>query len=286
MARRLAEAGHEVHVWARKRSFRKKALPPSFIRAATLADLAGRVDVIVTIVGGPADVEAVMLGPGGILASARPGTIVVDCTTSSPALARRLAALGERHLVSVLDAPVSGGPAAAEQGTLSLMVGGEPRVLETIRPVLSCLGPNVVRHGGPGAGQAAKLTNQVLLAGMMAGLVEAFEMGRRQGLDSASLLASLSTGIGSSPLLHFLWPRLAASDMAPGFAVDYMVKDLQLAVDAGALQEREFPVVSATLRQYRALAERGFGGAGTQTLMLTRGAGWSSTAPDANPRSG
>ena len=275
MAFRLLAAGHELSVWARHQQSAEALLAAGARWAASPGDLAAESDAVVTMVGGPLDVAAVYDGEPGIIACARPGTLLIDCTTSSPQVARRLAADARERDLRMLDAPVSGGPTGAERGELSIMVGGAAVDLAHAQPLLAALGATIVHQGDAGAGQAAKLANQVLLASSMAGIVEAFEAVIRLGLSPDTAIRSLEAGIARSPLLAYVWPRLRDGDLAPGFRITHFVKDLELALDAVGQDGAQLVATEGVLARYRLLESDGFGEAGTQALLLaTRGTAW------------
>ncbi|MFI6499580.1 NAD(P)-dependent oxidoreductase [Nonomuraea typhae] len=186
-------------------------------------------EVVVTMLPYPDDVERVY---AEVFEAAAPGTVAVDCSTSSPALARALAERGAARGIAVLDAPVSGGPAGAHAGSLSVMVGGEAAALERIRLVLGAVAGTVVHHGGPGAGQVAKLVNQTLVAGVTLAACEAYALAEQGGLDIDKALASVRPGVAGSPLMEFIWTRLRSGDLEPGFKLDHFLKDLGLAREA------------------------------------------------------
>ncbi len=287
MARRLIDAGHELHFWSRRWDDGGELIAAGARRCEDRRDLASTVEAVVTIVGGPDDVRSVYLGEDGLLSALGPGRIAIDATTSSPELARDIAATAATRDIAALDAPVSGGPIAAADGTLSIMVGGEAGDVERARPVLAVLGRSVVHVGPAGSGQAAKLVNQVLLAGSTAGIVEAFALADRLGLDPRVVADALGAGIAASPLLGYLWPRLAAGDFEPGFSVDHMRKDLTLALGAAGGETAGLPTTEGVLARYRLLAEDGYGGAGTQALLqASRRTGWQTdgTSATADPR--
>jgi 3-hydroxyisobutyrate dehydrogenase len=201
-----------------------------------------------------------------VVDEAAPGAIVVDTSTSSPALARRIAEVGERKGVAVLDAPVSGGPGGARAGTLAIMVGGDPDAFARASGVLEAFG-TVIRHMGPaGAGQATKLTNNLLAATHMAVLGEAVAFARREGLDPAAVYEVVSSGTGDSRVLRNRFPVAgvlehapASNDWAALFPVDLLIKDVGLAVAAAADNGLELPLTALALERYEEAREAGFG---------------------------
>lgn len=265
MLRHLVAAGHPVTVYAR-RPGAAAAFPEADV-AATPAELASRSDVVITIVGEPPDVEQVILGADGVLAGARPGSLLVDCTTSSPALAARIASEAAARGLDALDAPVSGGPAGAERASLSIMLGGSDDAVARAMPILSRLGTTIVHHGPPGAGQSAKVANQILVGLSMLGLSEAFLFAEASGLRPERVLETLGAGIVGSDLLRVMWPKVAAGDFEPGFRVEHLIKDLGLALDAGHAATLSMPGTALTRELYHAVRAAGYAGKGTQALI-------------------
>jgi 3-hydroxyisobutyrate dehydrogenase len=273
MAQRLVADGHSLALWAR-RPIDERLLDeldqPAV--AATPADLARHCRLVFTIVGGPTDVAEIYLGLDGLVEGARTGSALVDMTTSGRALAQSIASALAGRGVRVLDAPVSGGPIRARDGTLAMMVGGDAAALEGVRPVLSVLASHIVLHGTSGAGQSAKLANQVLVAGTMLGLAQAWELGLNAGLDPVALGATLHAGIAGSTLSDWAWGRAVAADRSPGFAVRHLIKDLELVSSELRGESSDQSLVGLALTRYRAIAADGGAEEGTQSLLLCRGA--------------
>ncbi|WP_238011656.1 NAD(P)-dependent oxidoreductase [Dactylosporangium sp. AC04546] len=269
MAGRLIEAGHQVGVHNRTRAKAEPLLALGAEWAGSVAEAARDRDVVVTMLSYPQDVAAAYEAPDGILAVAAPGTIAIDMSTSSPGLARRLAELAAGGpLAAVLDAPVSGGPAGARGGTLSIFVGGDADAVARIRPLLEALGTTVVHHGPAGSGQAAKLVNQALVANVTQGVCEAFAAAEAAGLEPDRVLESLRVGVAGSPLLDFAWTRLAAGDLEPGFKVAHLAKDLRLALDEVG-DARELPGTAQVYALCQAVVDALGGDRGTQALITT-----------------
>jgi 3-hydroxyisobutyrate dehydrogenase len=237
------------------------------VREETVAALARAAEVVITIVGYPQDVEAVYLAPGGLVAQARPGALLVDMTTSSPALARRIAAAAAERGLCALDAPVSGGERGAREAVLSIMVGGDEAAFERARPILACMGRTIVRQGGPGAGQHTKLANQVAIASGMLAVCEALSYAKGVGLDPGRVLESIGGGAAGSWSMTNLAPKMLAGDMAPGFFVKHFVKDLELALGEAGAHGLDLPGLAAAARLYRGLLASGAGELGTQALI-------------------
>jgi 3-hydroxyisobutyrate dehydrogenase len=264
----LQQAGHVVTLYARNPASVADLVAAGATLAPTPAAVAAASEVVFTIVGMPADVEAIYLGADGLVGGAQPGTILVDMTTSSPELARRIAAAGAERGVAVLDAPVSGGPRGAETASLSIMVGGPPETLEAVRRLLETLGTTIIHHGVAGAGQNAKIANQIAVGGGMIGICEAFLYTRANGLNPETVLETLGAGIAGSDLMRYMWPRLAVGDMEPGFRVEHMIKDLGLALEAGHEVLIALPGTALVKELYQAVQAAGGAGKGTQALIL------------------
>jgi 3-hydroxyisobutyrate dehydrogenase len=273
MAGHLIEAGYPLVVHNRTRERAQPLLDRGASWCEKPGDLAAQSEVIITIVGFPTDVESVYLGEEGLLAAAAPGTIAIDMTTSSPALAKRIAAEGSVRSVAVLDAPVSGGDTGARNATLSIMVGGDAAAFSRARPILEVLGSTITLLGGPGAGQHTKMCNQIAIAAGMLGVCEAMHYARSSGLDPARVIETIEHGAAASWSLSNLMPRALSGDFAPGFKVKHMVKDLAIALESAAELGLDLPGLELAHRTYRTLEESGAGEDGTQALLRTYRAG-------------
>lgn len=268
MAGHLLDAGYDVVVHSRTRHKAEGLLAAGARWAQTAGEASTGVDAVVSIVGYPDDVEQVYLGEGGVVERAKPGTVLIDMTTSSPALARRIAdAAVERGLLA-LDAPVSGGDVGARNATLTIMVGGSEEAFERAAPLLSVLGPNVVLQGEAGAGQYCKMANQIAIAGSMFATVELIAYARAVGLDPERVLRSVTAGSAASWSLANLAPRILRGDMAPGFFVKHFIKDLRIALDSAEEAGVELPATRLAEQMYSRLAEHGGADLGTQALSL------------------
>jgi 3-hydroxyisobutyrate dehydrogenase len=268
MVGHLLDAGHDVTVHNRSRS----RADPLIARGARWADhpagVADGAELVGLMVGVPADVADVALGPDGVIAHLSTGATLIDFTTSDPALAIELAEAGAQRSVGVLDAPVSGGDVGARAGTLSIMVGGDADVVASARPILELVGGTIVHQGPAGAGQHTKLVNQILIAGTMMGLCEALIYARGAGLDPATVLESVGGGAAASWSLANLAPRILAGDLAPGFFVEHFVKDLGLALDHATRMGLDLPSLALARQLDSSLADHGGGRDGTQALVV------------------
>lgn len=266
MAGHLLAAGHEVRVHTRTRAKAEPLLAAGARWAESPAEAADGADAALSMVGYPSDVAEVWRGPRGFLRVARPGQLLVDLTTSDPALARELAAEAAARGAEALDAPVSGGDRGAREATLSIMVGGSRAAFDRARPVLGLLGRTIVLQGGPGAGQLCKLANQVAIASGMVAVCEALAFARATGLDPATVLESISGGAAGSWGLSNLAPRVLKGDFAPGFYVRHFTKDLGLALAAARASGVALPGLELAARLYAEVEKAGDGDLGTQAL--------------------
>lgn len=268
MCRHLMNAGCTATVYNRSPEKAQALIEAGAKFAASPRAVAEASQVVFAIVGFPSDVRQVFLGEDGILAGSKPGTIVVDMTTSEPALAREIHAAAKARAVHALDAPVSGGDLGARNATLSIMVGGEPEVFEAVRPLFECMGKTIVYQGSPGAGQHTKMVNQILIAGAMVGVCEALLYGYRAGLDMETVFKSVSTGAAGSKALEVLGPRIMRGDFEPGFYVEHFIKDMGIALQEARAMHIALPGLALVQQLYIALQAQGYGRKGTQALLL------------------
>ena len=267
MCRHLIDKGFTTTIWSRTRSKAEALLAAGATWADGPSSVADASDVVFTMLGYPSDVRQVIAGDSGVLAGGRPGAIVVDMTTSEPSLAVELATTAASRDVHMLDAPVSGGDIGARNGTLSIMVGGDPNAFDAVRPCFDILGSTVILQGGPGAGQHTKAVNQTLIASNMVGVCEGLLYARRAGLDVESVLASVAPGAAGSWSLSNLAPRILRDDFAPGFIVDHFVKDMGIALAEAKRMRLSLPGLALAEQLYVALQAAGRGTDGTQALI-------------------
>ena len=268
MVANLLKAGHEVTVYTRTKAKADGLLALDAKWASSPAESARGADIAISMVGYPNDVEEVWRGPQGFMSSAKPGCVLVDMTTSSPALARSLAAEASAKGFGPLDAPVSGGDRGAREGTLTIMAGGAQTDFDFAQPVFAAMGKTIVLQGAPGTGQLCKLANQIGIASGMIAMSEALAFAHATGLNLETTLRSISGGGASSWALLNLAPRVLKGDFDPGFIVEHLVKDLRIArSDAKELGEL-LPLVDLCLARYEALVDAGHGRKGTQGVYL------------------
>jgi len=232
MAGHLAKNGHEVTVYNRTTA-RAEAWCQEFggRSAATPADAARNVDIVFSCVGNDDDVREVLLGADGVLNSISSSSIIVDHTTSSATVAREVALTAGGKSAGFLDAPVSGGQAGAEKGQLAVMVGGTTDDFERAVPVIDCYAKAITHIGPVGAGQLAKMVNQICIAGVVQGLAEGLHFAKKAGLDPAVVIESISKGAAQSWQMENRWQTMVDDEFDFGFAVDWMRKDLAIALD-------------------------------------------------------
>jgi 3-hydroxyisobutyrate dehydrogenase len=268
MCGHLLAAGFEATVFNRSRDKAEGLLEKGARWAHSPCDVAKVSDVVFSIVGFPSDVRAVILGEQGALAGSRPGTILVDMTTSEPSLAVEIAQRAAEKNVASIDAPVSGGDVGAREARLSIMIGGDKQVVDALAPCWQAMGKTIVHQGGPGAGQHTKMVNQVLVAASMIGVCEALLYGYRAGLSLNAVLESVGSGAAGSWSLSHLGPRIIAGNFAPGFLVDHFIKDMGIALAEAKRMKIMLPGLALAHQLYIALAAQGHGRDGTHSLEL------------------
>jgi 3-hydroxyisobutyrate dehydrogenase len=268
MSRNLRQAGYDVTVWNRTAAKMAEAEAEWGAKtAASPKEVAAHSDVVITMVGDTPDVKEVVAGEEGVLAGARPGTVLIDMSTISPAATRELAGLAQEKGVAMLDAPVSGGDVGARNGTLSIMVGGEEEVLGKVRPILEVMGKTIVHCGLIGAGQTVKACNQILCGLNLLGMVEALAFAKKAGVDLEKMIQVTSQGAGGSWALSNYGPRVIKGDLDPGFSVRFQQKDLRIVLHEA--ERMELPLLgTATVQQLlRSVQAHGGNEDGTQSLI-------------------
>lgn len=259
MALNLIKAGHGLTVYARRPAAIEPLLKAGARAASSPAEVAKGAVVIFTVVTATADVEEVICGQEGIIQGARPGAVVVDMSTISPAstriLADRLASVG----VEMLDAPVSGGEVGAKEGSLSIMVGGKEEVFKRVLPLLSCLGKRIVHIGPSGAGQVAKACNQMVLLLTLQGLAEAFTFARASEIDPRRVSLALAGGMAASRMLEVMGERMIERDYHAGVEARLHYKDIQIVLDEAAKLGLALPGSALVTQFFNGLIGRGGG---------------------------
>jgi 3-hydroxyisobutyrate dehydrogenase len=267
MAGWLAKKGHSVTVYNRTAAKAEKWCQQHGGQlAATPAAAAQGVEIVFSCVGDDPDLREIALGSGGVIAAMRSGTTFCDHTTASAEVAREIAAAGAKRGVRCLDAPVSGGQAGAENGKLTVMVGGEPIAFATAEPVIRSYA-QAVRHLGPaGSGQLTKMVNQIAIAGVVQGLAEALNFARKAGLDVATVVDTISKGAAQSWQMENRWKTMSDGKFDFGFAVEWMRKDLRICLQEARNNGAELPVAALVDQFYADIA--GMGGKRWDTSSL------------------
>lgn len=267
MATHFLNAGYQVLVYTRTKEKAEELLARGAVWKERISDLAAASEVIITMVGYPSDVEEVYLGEEGIVSHAKPGTFLVDMTTSKPSLAKKIYEEAKEKSLYSLDAPVSGGDVGAREARLTIMVGGDQEAFDSVEPLFKIMGTNVVLQGGPGAGQHTKMCNQICIATNMIGVCEAIAYAKKAGLDPARVLTSIEAGAAGSWSLSNLAPRMIAGNFAPGFYVKHFIKDMGIALEAAKEMGLLTPGLELSKALYEELASKGEQDSGTQALI-------------------
>lgn len=267
MARNILKAGFPLRVWNRTASRMDELAAEGAGPASSPGDLAFHSDIIITCVSDTSDVEQVLLGEGGVIHGARPGSLVIDMSTISPQATQRIAAqLAQRH-VHMLDAPVSGGSEGAARGTLSIMVGGDVAQFERALPVLQTMGKTITHLGPIGAGQTTKLVNQILVVGHALAMSEALLFAQAGGVDLRKALEAVASGAAGSWMLSNRGPQILARDWRPGFTIDLQQKDIRLVLQEADRLGVPLPGTALIHQLYRTLQARGLGHEGNHALI-------------------
>jgi 3-hydroxyisobutyrate dehydrogenase len=267
MAGHIMAAGFPLHIYTRTKEKAAELIEKGAVWEGSVAALAENVDVLITIIGTPNDVEEVYLGDDGILNHARAGSYVIDMTTSSPTLAVNIAEVAEKKGIHALDAPVSGGDVGAKNAKLAIMVGGNEADFNAVLPIFETMGENIVLQGEAGAGQHTKMVNQIAIAPGMIGVCEALLYTKESGLDPTTVLSSISTGAAGSWSLSNYGPRIIAGDFAPGFAIKHYIKDMKIALASAEEMGLDTPGLKLALDMYEQVAAKGELENGTHALM-------------------
>lgn len=267
MVRNLIKAGYRTIISTRTKRKAEALIQEGAEWYDEVKDVAAKADVIITMVGYPKDVEEVYIGENGLLEHARAHSILIDMTTSSPALAEEIYQHALSKHLYALDAPVSGGDVGAKEGKLSIMVGGELEVFEKVQPIFEVMGQNIVLQGPAGAGQHTKMCNQIAIASNMIGVSEAIVYAEKAGLNPTTVLESIEFGAAGSWSLSNLAPRMISNRFEPGFYVKHFIKDMTIALESAKQMGMLTPGLELSKKLYEDLAERGEEDSGTQALV-------------------
>ena len=268
MAKHLVNAGYKLNVYNRTKEKAAELISTGATWLDSPAEIADNSDVIVTIIGFPKDVEECYFGEQGIFQKIKPGTILIDMTTTKPSLAIKIFEQAGKAGAEFIDAPVSGGQVGAVGGTLSIMIGGKKEVVDSVLPLFRAFGKNMVYQGKAGAGQHTKMCNQVTIAGTMIGVCEGLIYGVKAGLDLNTMLESITKGAAGCWSLNVLAPKLVKGDYSPGFSVDNFVKDLTIALEEAEAMRLSLPGLALVKQLYITIQAMGKGSSGNQALYL------------------
>ena len=264
MAGHLLKAGHDLYVYNRTKSKADRLVEAGAVWCKDVKSIATTCDVIFTIIGIPADVEKVYLGEDGLVNHARAHSILVDMTTSTPDLAKRIYEAGKVKGLQCLDAPVTGGDVGAKNGTLTIMVGGEKETYDEILPILELMGQTIVYMGAAGSGQHTKMANQIAIAGAAIGMVEALAYSKGAGLDLETVLKAVTSGSAASWQLSNMAPRIIKDDFNPGFFIKHFIKDMRIACSESKAMNVDLPGLELVLSLYEECQKRELENCGTQ----------------------
>ncbi len=257
MARNLMQAGYDLVVHNRSRGKPEELGAEVVESPREIAEIAG---VVFTMLPGPPEVREVVSGRGGILEGAREGSLIVDMSTSSPALARELALSARERGVGMLDAPVSGGDVGAEEGTLSIMAGGSKQDFGRAKSLFEVMGKTIVHVGEAGAGQTVKACNQIVVALVIEAVSEALVLGSKAGVDQAKVIEVLSGGLAGNKVMEVKKQKFLSHDFEPGGKVEFHLKDLGIALEAGKEYRVPLPVTAVVDQMFGALVAKGRSG--------------------------
>ena len=267
MVQNLLRAGYAVIVHTRTKSKAEDLLVQGAVWAATPGEAAAGSDVVITCVTDTPDVEAVLLGPGGVIEKARSGLICVDMSTISPSATKEMGRALEGKGVTLIDAPISGGEIGAIEAKLSIMMGGPKEAIEEVRPIMDVMGRTVTHCGPLGSGQITKLANQVMVIHTIMSIAEGLAFAEKAGLDLDTTLKVTSAGAAGSHSLKALGPKIIAGDLKPAFMVDLQQKDLRLVLEYADQVKQPLPGVALAKQLLGSLQAKGRGKDGTQALI-------------------
>ena len=266
MAGHLLAAGYQVNLYNRTKSKTDALVAKGAKWFDTPGEVAAHSNMIITMVGYPSDVEEVYFGEKGIIDSAN-NAILIDMTTSSPSLARKIATEAAKKGLAALDAPVSGGDIGARDAKLTIMVGGDQAAFDHALPILQKLGTSIILQGVAGMGQHTKMCNQIVIASTIMGVAEGLSYAKKVGLDPAVVLQSIGGGAASGFQLNVLGAKMIVGDYAPGFYVEHLIKDLKIALAEAEKMHLNLPGLALAKSLFEKMADRGLQRNGTQGIF-------------------
>lgn len=267
IVRHLLAAGYSASVYNRTKSKTDDLVAQGAIYQATPQKITENSDIIFTMVGYPTDVEEVYYGENGIFSTDVTSKILVDMTTSTPTLAKKIAETAKEKGAASLDAPVSGGDIGAQKGTLTVMVGGDEATYQQVAPLFEKFSSCLNLQGTAGAGQHTKMANQIMIAGTMLGMTELLVYAEKAGLDLEKVIETVGGGSAANWSLANYAPRILKEDYTPGFFAKHFLKDLNIALAEAEKMNLELPETALAQKLYQRLVDQGFGEKGTQALI-------------------
>ncbi|MBW1822741.1 MAG: NAD(P)-dependent oxidoreductase [Deltaproteobacteria bacterium] len=266
MCMHIVKAGFNVFVYNRTKEKASDLINKGAAWVDSAGEMAGKIDIIFSIVGYPKDVEETILGKNGVLENMRDDSIIVDMTTSSPVLAENIYAEAKKKSIFALDAPVSGGDVGAVEGTLAIMVGGDFGAYKKALPFFRIMGKNIAYMGKAGNGQHTKMSNQILIAGTMTGVVESLLYAYKSGINLDEVIDVIGKGAAASWSINNLGRRIAKRDFKPGFFIKHFVKDMGIALEEAKRMKLSLPGLALANQFYLSAVSLGFENLGTQGL--------------------
>lgn len=266
MCTHILKAGYNVSVYNRTKEKAKELIDMGAVWCSNPKEVAEKSDIVFTIVGFPHDVEDVYLGENGVLKAIKKGSIIVDMTTSEPSLAQRVYEEAKKMDVSSIDAPVSGGDVGAKNGTLAIMVGGDKETYEKMFPFFELMGKNIAYMGKAGAGQHTKMSNQILIAGTMIGVVESLLYAYKAGNDLGEVINVIGKGAAGCWSINNLGPRIVKGNFDPGFFIKHFIKDMGIALKEAKKLNLSLPGLALAYQFYISATALGLENLGTQGL--------------------
>ena len=267
MAKNLLKAGYDLTVYDLNAQAVQDVAASGAKAGKSVKEVAAGVDVLITMLPNSPHVKQVLLGEGGALTALRPGAVVIDCSSINPVASREIAAALAEKGVKMLDAPVSGGEPKAIDGTLAFMVGGEEKLFDQYKELLSAMGSSVVLCGGVGAGNVTKLCNQTIVAVNIAALAEALQLGQMCGVEPEKIFQAIKGGLAGSTVMNAKAPMMMDQNFAPGFRIDLHIKDLNNVVDAAKTVDAPIPLTVQVLEMMKILHHEGDGSLDHSALM-------------------
>ena len=269
MATHLLKAGHELYIYNRTKSKAERIMALGAKWCDNVKEVAQSAEIVFTIIGVPADVEAVFLGEEGLINHANLNSILVDMTTSTPELAKRIYEAGKNKGIHCLDAPVTGGDVGAKNGTLTIMVGGDETIFAQILPILELMGKTITYMGEAGKGQHTKMTNQIAIAGAVIGMAEALSYAQNANLNLEDTLKTITSGSAASWQLTNMGPRIIQDNFEPGFYIKHFIKDMRIAMNEAKEMSIDLPGLNLVLSLYEeeVTKNESFSDLGTQALF-------------------